>query len=188
MELYLQQWKMVIARGVIAVVFGLVAMIWPVSTALGLVVLWGVFALVDGVASLVGAFRVEGAGSRTLLVVLGVISLLAAFFAIVHPLSAAVTLTWVVGIWLIVRAALEALVAVRDETGTMRWLRLGAAAFLLLAGVLFAANPGRAALAVTFWLGLMAVLSGIAFVVAGLAARGLLADARADGGSVRPAP
>jgi len=48
-------WKALVLRGVLAIVFGVFAVSWPISTALTLVVLWGVWALVDGIGLIVAA-------------------------------------------------------------------------------------------------------------------------------------
>ena len=62
--------------------------------------------LVDGVQVVRAGLR-EGhpTSARILLIVMGVAALIAAFFAIFSPAVAAVTLTWILGIWLIVAVA-----------------------------------------------------------------------------------
>ncbi|MGG5257185.1 HdeD family acid-resistance protein [Phycicoccus avicenniae] len=165
------QWQVLVVQGVVAALFGVLAMARPVTTGLSLVVLWGLFALVDGVAALVGVFSAEGGLRRTLLLAMGVVSVLAGLVAVLNPVYAAVTLTWVLGLWLLVRAGLEAYAATALSTGSTRWLRLLGAVFLVVAGVLFVARPGAAALGIALWLGVFALLAGITLVVAGLALR-----------------
>ncbi len=101
-------WKMLVTRGVLAIVFGIIAMFWPVGTALTLALLWGIWALIDGVGSLWQAFRPESKGQgRAWLVIMGVIAIIAGFIAIFHPGVAVAALTWILGIWLIVRGVIE---------------------------------------------------------------------------------
>jgi len=176
-------WKVLVVRGAIGIVVGVVAMVWPDITVLALVVLWGFWALFDGIGSGVAAFRVEGAGPRTMYAVIGLVSLVAAFFAIFRPIETAVALTWILGIWLIVRGVMEVLGAFSRDAEGPRWLHLLGAALSIAAGVLFVANRGVAAVAVVFWLGLVALLWGIAFVAAGLYARRVTHEGRAE-----PAP
>ena len=79
-------WKMLLVRGVIGMVFGILAIVWPIETATALALLWGFWALVDGIGLLVGRRSGRsraGAGSGWSL--LGVIALVAAFFAITSP-------------------------------------------------------------------------------------------------------
>jgi uncharacterized membrane protein HdeD (DUF308 family) len=169
-------WKLLIVRGVIGIVFGVLAIVWPISTAIALAVLWGFWALMDGIGSLTQAFRPEVRGSRLWLIVLGVIALVAAFFAIFSPAVTAVTLTWILGIWLIVRGVFEAIGAFTTDHLAPRWFLLLGAAFSILLGILFAANPGKGAVGIAVFLGVVALLWGATFLVAGLSMRRLMAS------------
>jgi len=165
-------WKMLVARGVIAIVFGILAIAWPISTAIALALLWGFWALMDGIGSLVQAFQPEARGrSRLWLVLIGVVALVAAFFAIFSPAVTAVTLTWILGIWLIVRGLFEVVGAFGSSLMTPRWLLLLSAALSILLGILFVANPGGAAVGIAVFLGITALVWGAVFVVMGLAIR-----------------
>jgi uncharacterized membrane protein HdeD (DUF308 family) len=165
-------WKMLMARGALAIVFGILAMAWPIETAIALVLLFGLWALVDGAGSFAQAFeRGTPTSARILLSIMGMAALIAAFFAIFSPAVAAVTLTWILGIWLIVRGVFEAVAAFAASHDTPRWLLLGSAAVDVILGVLFVANPGRSALAIAWVLGLTAVVWGVAFVATGFVVR-----------------
>ena len=48
-DVLIASWKMLLVRGAVAVVFGIVAVAWPDTTIIVLVVLWGIWALVDGI-------------------------------------------------------------------------------------------------------------------------------------------
>ena len=49
-------WKMLLLRGAIGIVFGILAMVWPLETAIALALLWGIWALVDGIGLGMAAF------------------------------------------------------------------------------------------------------------------------------------
>lgn len=165
-------WQLLVLRGALAVVFGIMAIAWPLSTALALVTLWGIWALVDGVSSISQAFmRPNPTVVKLALSVLGVIAVGAGLFAIFHPVSAGVTLAWVLGIWLIARAAMELVLAFSGESQAPRWLLVLSAALDFLLGILFVANPGRSALGITTFLGILALVWGAVFIAVGLAAR-----------------
>jgi uncharacterized membrane protein HdeD (DUF308 family) len=166
-------WKHLVARGAIAVVFGIIAMSWPLETGLALVLLWGLWALTDGVATLIQAFTSSPPTSRWLLALMGVIAFVAGLLAVFSPALTAVSLTWILGIWLIVRGLIDAAMAVFGgvAAAASRGLLLLSAAVDILLGVLFAANPGRSALGIAFALGLIALLWGIALIALGLIAR-----------------
>jgi uncharacterized membrane protein HdeD (DUF308 family) len=163
-------WQSLVVRGAVGVVFGIIAMVWPVSTAIALAVLWGIWALVDGVGSIVQAFQPQATG-RVLLVVMGLIALVAGFFAIFSPAVAAVTLTWILGIWLMVRGVFELVGAFTSTESAPRWLLALGGGLSIVLGVLFVVNPGRSAVAIAFWLGLTALAWGLAFVVLGIVLR-----------------
>lgn len=163
-------WKLLVGRGVLGIAFGIMAIAWPITTAIALALLWGIWALADGIGSLWQAFQ-PGATGRLWLAVMGVIAVVAGFFAIARPGLTAVALTWVLGIWLVVRGLFELAGAFASTLPMPRWLLVLSAVLSVVLGVLFAANPGSGAVAVAFWLGLTALVWGIALVATGLMVR-----------------
>jgi uncharacterized membrane protein HdeD (DUF308 family) len=163
---------MVLIRGVIAVVFGIIAIVWPANTAVVLVVIWGFWALFDGISLLSLAFRGGSTGARIAVGLLGVVALVAAFFAFVRPDVTAAVLTWLLGIWLVVRAVFEVVSAFAPIPGSLRGLLLLEAAIDLLLGILFMSNPGAGVVGIATFLGILAVLWGAILLVAGLTMRG----------------
>lgn len=165
-------WRLLLLRGVIGVLFGIAAMVWPLDTAIGLALLWGFWALLDSAGTFAQAFE-HGTptAARVLLVLMAVIALAAAFFAIFSPALTAAALTWILGVWLIVRGVFEAVAAFTASSLAPRWLILASAALDILLGILFAANPGRGAVTIAFVLGLVAFVWGIVFLVTGFVVR-----------------
>lgn len=160
-----------IVAGVVTVLFGVVAMIWPIGTAIALVILWGCYALVDGILAFAAAFAGgQSAGGRVFLIMVGLIGIAAGLFAIVRPGVGAVTLTWVLGIWLMVRGVMEVVAAFSTPGGSRVWLVIGGALWFL-AGLFFAVNPGAAAVSLALWLGIFAVAWGVALIVGGVTLR-----------------
>src|SRR6185369_11202985 len=98
-------------RGVLAIVFGILAVIWPGVTVIALALLFGIFAIATGIEQLVHATRpapgpsnpvtgfADGTGPRIARAVAGVIGLAAGILAIVWPGITAVVLAIMVGIW-----------------------------------------------------------------------------------------
>jgi len=164
-------WSHLVLRGALAVVFGLVAMLFPLSTATALALLWGIWALADGVATLVQAFRAPRSPVRPVLVVMGLVALVAGAVAVSDPGLTAVTLTWVVGLWLIARGVLEAVVAVLQPGNESRAGLLLSGAVDVLLGLLFVLNPGRSAVGLAVVLGLVALVWGVVLVAVGLVVR-----------------
>ncbi|TCC07791.1 HdeD family acid-resistance protein [Kribbella soli] len=170
-ELFTSSWKMMVVRGAVGIVFGILAIAWPTETAIGLMLLWGFWALAEGISLLVQAMRSTSQGNRLGPATLGVIAVIVAFFAIFSPGVTAQTLTWIVGIWLIGRGVVEVFTAFSSYRLTPRWMLLVGAGLSILLGVFFVANPGRGAVGIAVWLGLMALCWGVVLVVAGLTSR-----------------
>ena len=165
-------WKQLVVQGVFAIIFGILALVWPGVTALSLVVLWGAFAFVDGITQLVAAFGTKTSGGiRLLFIIGGILSIIAGLIALFNPLISSVALTWVLGVWLIARAIMEVYAAFAIESGSDRWWRLLGGVLYGIAGVLLVANPVSGVAAIVLYLGLLALTAGIFFVIAGLRAR-----------------
>ncbi|MFV0460930.1 MAG: HdeD family acid-resistance protein [Actinomycetales bacterium] len=163
--------------GGLATLFGVLALAWPVATALTLVILWGAYALVDGVMALVMAFRPEGRSARGFLIFTGVVGVLAGLIALFRPFTSAVALAIVVGVWLIVRGVFEIVAAFSSSPGRSRWLLVLAGVLWLIAGGLFLFNPGAAAVSLSIWFGVLAILWGVLMIGGGFAVRAQAKDA-----------
>jgi len=165
------EWTLVLIRGVVGVVFGILAVVWPVTTGLALVMLWGFWALFEGIGALAQAFRPSAGRPRLYYLLLGLAGLIAAFLAILSPKLTATSLTWILGLWLIIRGIFDAIAAFTRELVTPRWLFLPSAALSALLGVFFIANPGRAAVGIAVLLGTIAIAWGLVFIASGLLLR-----------------
>jgi len=175
-------WKILLLRGVLGVAFGVAVMVWPIETVTVLVVLWGCWALVDGIGAFAQAFGPgTPGGARVLLGAMGLVALVVAVFAIFRPIETATALTWILGIWLVVRGGFELAGAFSASRTTSRGLILLGAAVDLLLGILFVLNPGSAAVGIAWVLGLVALLWGVIFLVTGFLVRREAGSAPAPG-------
>lgn len=171
-DLLTAAWKLLLLRGVIGIVLGIVIMVWPQATIVVLMVLVGLWALVDGVGLAAQVFA-KGAstGQRVFFGVMALVALVVALVAIFRPGVAASVVTWFLGIWLLVRGLFELVGAFSSTVAAPRWLLVLGALLDLVLGWLFVANPGSAAVAVAWLIGLVAVAWGVVFVVLAIAAR-----------------
>jgi uncharacterized membrane protein HdeD (DUF308 family) len=126
-------------RGPAALLFGIVAFIWPGIT---LVVLWGGYALVDGIFALVYAFRAAGE-RRWLLVLQGVVGVAAGLATLLWPGTTALVLLYVIAAWALVIGVLFMVAAIRLRQEIQgEWL-LGLAGLVsVIFGVLLVLSPG----------------------------------------------
>src|SRR6185312_6734764 len=110
-----RRWWVLAVRGGAAVLFGLLALIWPGITVLALVLLFGAYALVDGVLALYTALadRPAAQGRRGWLALEGVAGVLAAIGAFVWPGITALVLLYLIAAWALVTGVAEILTAIR---------------------------------------------------------------------------
>ena len=171
-DLLTATWKMLLVRGAIAIVFGIVLIAWPDATIVVLVVLWGIWALIDGIGLATQIFSPgAGTGQKVLFGVLALVAIVAGLLAIARPGMAATAVTWLLGIWLIVRGVFELVGAFTSSSTVPRWLLVLGGLLDLVLGGLFVANPGNSAVAIAVLLGIVALAWGVVFVVLALLVR-----------------
>jgi uncharacterized membrane protein HdeD (DUF308 family) len=160
-------WWLVLLRGLAAIVFGILAWAWPGVTLITLVLFWGAYALVDGVAALIGGWQTKDSGKPMWQVVLiGVIGIAAGIFTFVQPGVTAVALLLLIAAWAIVHGIFEIAAAIRLRKEIQNeWLLILSGALSVLFGVFMILNPGAGALAVLWLIGVFAVAYGALLVV-----------------------
>jgi uncharacterized membrane protein HdeD (DUF308 family) len=165
-------WRGIALRGVAAVVFGLLTLIWPGLTLTALVYLFGAYALVDGVFTIgaVIAQAPETRGRRVILVLQGLLGVAAGIVTFVWPDITALALLYVIAAWAIVTGVLEIVAAIqlRAELHNEWLLVLGGVASVIF-GILLLITPGPGALVITWLIGWYALFFGV--VMLGLAWR-----------------
>ena len=150
-------------RGAVAISFGVLALMWPGLTLVGLVALFAAFALIGGVVSMAAAIRHRQAGGDWGLVFLiGAVSMGAGIVAIDHPTFTMVALVLLMGINAIVTGALDIAFAVRLRRVIEGECLLIAAGLLsMIFGVLLVLFPSAGALALIWLIAIYAMLTGM---------------------------
>lgn len=157
-----QHWWVLLLRGLLAIVFGLLTYARPGLTILLLVTFWGAYALVDGIFEVIAGVRAKW-GS---LILLGVIGIAAGLVALFRPGLTAVALIWVLAFWAIVAGIMQISAAIRlrkEVQGEWLWILSGILTVAL--GVLFLARPGEGILSVTWLIATLAIVWGILLVM-----------------------
>src|SRR5712671_3205339 len=96
-----------IARGVLAVIVGIIAIAWPGVTILALVILFAIYAFMAAGLQAVRAFSSRAAGPVFGHLLLGLIDLAAGVVALVWPSPTAFVLVIVVAAWALVGGLAE---------------------------------------------------------------------------------
>ncbi|GMA16581.1 HdeD family acid-resistance protein [Deinococcus metallilatus] len=169
-------WGWTVARGVLTLLFGILALIWPGAAFLSLAVVFGAYAFVDGIATLIGGFSSRAGGVRWPLVLSGVLGILAGIVTFVNPGATVLALLWLVAAWALVRGVLEIVAAIRWRAaipGAGEWLVGLSGLLLVILGILLALNPIAGTLTVSYFIGVYALIAGIVLIVLGLRMRNL---------------
>jgi uncharacterized membrane protein HdeD (DUF308 family) len=172
MTTYLSRnWWTLALRGLAAVIFGVLAFIWPDVTVTILVLFFGAYALWDGIFALIGAFRTKS-DRRWPLVLEGLVGVAAGLFVFFWPGPATLALLFVIGAWAVITGIFEIIAAIRlREEIEGEWLMLISGVLSVLFGIALFIWPAAGALAVTWMIATYAILFGILLIVLGFRLR-----------------
>ena len=171
-----RSWWILAVRGVVAVIFGLLALIWPEITLLALVLVFGAYAFVDGVFALVAAVRGRqlAGGSRAWLVLEGLLGVGAGVVAVLWPDITALALLWVIAVWAVLTGVLEILAAVRlRRVLDNEWLLVVAGVLSIVFGLILMIWPESGAIGLVWLIGIYAIVFGVVLLGLALRLRGL---------------
>jgi uncharacterized membrane protein HdeD (DUF308 family) len=168
-------WWVLVLRGIAAILFGVLAFVWPHITLTALVFLFGAYALVDGVFSIIAGIKTHAENKRWwLLLIMGVLSIAAGIYAFIVPAITALILLILIASWAIVIGAFQIAAAIQLRKHiTGEWLLALSGIISILFGVALLYNPVAGALAVVWLIGVYAVLHGILLLALGFKLRGL---------------
>ena len=161
-------WWLVLLRGVAAIAFGLLAWAWPGATLITVALFWGAYALVDGVAALVGGWQAKSDAGRPMwqVVLIGLLGVAAGIFTFVSPGITAFALLMLMAVWAIANGVFQisAAIRLRKEIAN-EWLLILSGALSVVFGGLMILNPGAGAMAVLWLIGVFAVAYGVLLVI-----------------------
>lgn len=172
LEILARNWAWVLVRGIFTLVFGAVAVFWPEITLLALVILFGAYAIVDGVTAIVmGARRASGRGW---VVFIGVLGVVAGIIALVWPGITALALLYVIAFWALVLGLSNVVngFGLKGDSGG-RWMFILSGLAGILLGILLLVQPGEGALALVFTIGFLAIVWGVITIIGSVRLRRL---------------
>lgn len=176
MELELtRHWWVLALRGVAAILFGVLAFIWPGITLTVLVLLWGVYALADGMFTIALAIAGPGrAGRWWALLVEGLAGIAAGVLTFLWPGLTMLALLYVIAAWAVVTGIFEVIAAIRLRNYIQgEWLLAVIGVLSVLFGLGLFVFPIEGLLVLILWIGAYAVAFGVLLLVLGFQLRGL---------------
>lgn len=160
-------WWVFAVRGLAAIIFGILALIWPGITLLSLVILFAAYALVDGIFSVIAGIRAYGESDRWWAELLeGIAGILFAVIAVIWPGVTTFALLYLIAAWAVVTGVLEIAAAIRlrrELTG--EWVLILSGILSILFGAFLFISPGAGALALVTTIGAFGVVFGIMLII-----------------------
>jgi uncharacterized membrane protein HdeD (DUF308 family) len=169
---FVRSWRAVAFRGLAALAFGLAALVWPSVTIASLVVVFGTYALADGVLTISGATHQRRPGHAWMLAFEGVVGVAAGLAAVLWTDATLVALVRLVALWALVTGAFEVGLAarLRRRLPAAKWLGAAGVASLGLGALMFA-WPGATIAMLTLLLAGYALLFGTVMLALALLLR-----------------
>lgn len=157
-----RRWWILLIRGMVAIVFGLLAFTWPGLTILILTTLFAAYALVDGVFALIAGIHARW----WMLAFIGVLGVLAGLVAFFYPGLTALTLLLIIAAWAIVRGIIEIAAAIQlRRVIANEWALILGGICSIIFGIILFARPTVGALAVIWIIGAYAWIIGIFLII-----------------------
>jgi len=155
-------WWIVLLRGVLAILFGVLAFAWPGLTVALLVLIWGAYALIDGLFELVVGIRAKYGA----LIVVGLLGIAAGVLTFVWPAITAIALLWIIAFWAIFAGVMQIAAAIRlREEIRGEWLLILSGICTVALGVLLLRYPSAGAVSIAWLIASFAVAWGILLVI-----------------------
>lgn len=167
-------WPWLLVRGIIAVVFGIIAMIWPAATVAAAAVLLAVWLLLDGVIAVVRAIMMSQrpTADRVLVGIIGLIGVAAGIFGLTYPFVAVQAVGILFAIWLIAAGITEVILGWRIRNYISgEWLIIAAGVLSVIVGVVVLVVPGLALGAFVIMIAIAALIWGVSSIIAAFGLR-----------------
>src|SRR6516165_39268 len=167
-------WWLLLLRGIAAIAFGVLTFFWPGLTLVTLTLLWGAYALMDGVIAIWAALNASGgdAGPRWWLGLSGVVSILAGVVTFYYTGTTTLVLLMFIAVWAIIIGALQiwGAIALRKVL-QHEWLLILNGVLSIAFGAVLLAQPATGALALVWMIAWYAIFFGCLFVALALKLR-----------------
>lgn len=156
-----KNWWLLLLRGIAGILFGILAFAWPGITLLSLVILYGFYALLDGLFAILAGIKGGGVESRWWLILIGLLGVAAGLLAFFWTGITALVLTMFIGAWALIHGIFEIVgaIKIRKEIDNEWWLILSGALSVLF-GLAILIMPGAGALALVWLIGAYAIVFG----------------------------
>ncbi len=157
--------------GIVAILFGLFAFVMPGTIVASLVIAFAAFVIIDALILLAGGFTLgdEWKELRLILVAGAVIALILAGLALWNPVGFALTITLLIGIWMLVSSIIQAIAGVALRPVPFWWVMVLSGVIGVIVALYIITQPVAGTVVLVWALGLYAVIYGVGRVLQGIA-------------------
>lgn len=162
-----KNWWVFGLRGLLSIIFGTLALVWPEITLLALVTLFGVFVFVDGVLDLIAGFASAESNQRWWVLILeGLVEIAVALIIFFWTDITAVVLLYFIAAWAVFSGLMEIIAAVQlRRMIENEWSMILGGILSIVLGVLLFIFPEAGAVSLTWLIGIFAIVFGVLFVI-----------------------
>jgi uncharacterized membrane protein HdeD (DUF308 family) len=171
-----RHWGWVLAYGILTLLAGVAVLAWPSETLLVIAVLFGVQLIISGIFRFVGALASDDltGGTRVMLALLGVLSIIIGLWAVRHAVLTLVALIVFLGIFWVVNGLIEIFTAISHRGMPDRGWSVLMGVLSAIAGIIVLAYPGLTLVGLAVILGIWLLVFGIMEIVAAFRLRRLV--------------
>ena len=170
-----RHWGWVLAYGILTLLAGVAVLAWPSETLLVIAVLFGVQLIISGIFRFVGALASDDltGGTRVMLALLGVLSIIIGLWAVRHAVLTLVALIVFLGIFWVINGLIEVFAALSHRGMPDRGWSVLMGVLSAIAGIIVLAYPGLTLVGLAVILGIWLLVFGILEIVAAFRLRKL---------------
>jgi uncharacterized membrane protein HdeD (DUF308 family) len=171
-----RHWGWVLAYGILTLLAGVAVLAWPSETLLVIAVLFGVQLIISGIFRFVGALASDDltGGTRVMLALLGVLSIIIGLWAVRHAVLTLVALIVFLGIFWVINGLIEIFTAISHRGMPDRGWSVLMGVLSAIAGIIVLAYPGLTLVGLAVILGIWLLVFGIMEIVAAFRLRRLV--------------
>jgi uncharacterized membrane protein HdeD (DUF308 family) len=168
-----QGWWLFLLRGIAAIVFGILALVWPGLTLFVLIISFGVYVIFDGAVEVWNGFTNREQHDRWWVdVLIGLAGIIAGILIISLPGVTAVVAMYYIGAWMVITGLLQIFSAIKlRQEISGEWFLILTGLLSVVLGIIFFIWPGSGAVSLVWLIAVYAIVFGIILVIFSFRAR-----------------
>jgi uncharacterized membrane protein HdeD (DUF308 family) len=173
-----RNWWVIALRGAFTIIFGMGALLWPGLTLRVLILLFGSYALVNGIFTVIGSLLSRSENQRWWVVLLqGIVGIILGLLTFFYPAVTTLALLYLIAAWALITGIFEVVAGIMlRRVITAEWLTILGGIASIIFGLLLVFFPSGGALALTWLIGTYALVLGMLLIFLALRLRSLRRD------------